>query len=46
MKLNKTSIERIAYEGAKNPRHIVWDEAQPGFGCRVYPTGMKAVVFS
>jgi hypothetical protein len=46
MKLNKSTIERIVYEGANNTKHIVWDETLPGFGCRVYPSGKKAFVFS
>jgi hypothetical protein len=46
MKLNKSTIERIVYEGANNTKHIVWDETLPGFGCRIYPSGKKAFVFS
>lgn len=46
MKLNKTTIDRLEYEGNNNEKHIVWDDALPSFGCRVYPSGKKAFVFA
>ena len=46
MRLNKTTIDRIKYEGTNNKKHIVWDDALPSFGCRIYPSGKKAFVFA
>jgi integrase len=46
MRLNKTTIDRIKYEGSNNKKHIVWDDALPSFGCRIYPSGKKAFVFA
>lgn len=44
VKLTKTVIDRLKYEGNGNERHILWDSVIPGFGVRVYPSGKKAFV--
>ncbi len=51
MKLTKTRIDAIRYEGVKfekggMSRDVRWDDAVAGFGLRVYPSGRKAFVLS
>src|SRR5262245_8906053 len=43
-KLTKTLIDRLTYQGQDNARCVVWDDALPGFGVRVYPSGRKAFI--
>lgn len=46
MKLTKRLIDTLTYEGDGRSRMVVWDDALPGFGVRVYPTDRKAFVLS
>jgi hypothetical protein len=46
MKLTKKYIDSLKYAGSGNSRHIVWDDAISGFGCRIYPSGKKSFVLS
>jgi integrase len=46
MKLTKRVIDAMEYEGKDNSRDVRWDDAVPGFGVRIYPTGRKAFVVS
>ncbi|MCB1773856.1 MAG: site-specific integrase [Gammaproteobacteria bacterium] len=46
MKLTKRLIDSLAYDGDGKSRSVHWDDALPGFGIRVYPTGRKAFVLS
>ena len=51
MKLTKKAIDGFQYEGVlhKNDRwsrDVRWDNALPGFGIRIYPTGQKSFVLS
>jgi integrase len=46
MRLNKSTIERAKYEGDGASRDARWDDAVPGFGVRIYPSGRKAFVLS
>ncbi|WP_119458533.1 site-specific integrase [Rhodospirillaceae bacterium SYSU D60014] len=46
MKLTKSRIQALAYEGDGKSRDVRWDDTQPGFGVRVYPSGRKAFVLS
>ncbi len=46
MKLTKRAIDAMQYGGDGNARDVRWDDALPGFGVRVYPTGKKAFVLS
>ena len=43
MKLTKRAIDSFRYNGGWDVR---WDDAVPGFGIRIYPTGKKAFVLS
>lgn len=43
-KLTKSLIDGLKYDGDGSSAHIVWDEALPGFGVRVYPTSKKSFV--
>ena len=42
MKLTKTTIDRLTYQGNNNKPHIVFDDEVPGFAVRVYPSGSKS----
>ncbi|MBF0263439.1 MAG: tyrosine-type recombinase/integrase [Magnetococcales bacterium] len=46
MKLTQSAIDSFIYEGADNSRDVRWDDAIPGFGIRIYPSGKKAFVIS
>ena len=46
MKLTKRSIDSFQYQGDGQSRDVRWDDAMPGFGVRVYPSGRKAFVLS
>ena len=46
MKLTKKCIDDLEYSGSNNSRHIAWDDAITGFGCRIYPSGKKTFIFS
>lgn len=46
MKLTKTKIDRLKYDGDGNSRHVEWDDQEPGFGVRLYPGGQKSFVLS
>jgi integrase len=46
MRLTKAIIERVKYEGNGTGRDVRWDDAVPGFGLRIYPSGRKAFVLS
>ncbi|MBZ0252679.1 MAG: tyrosine-type recombinase/integrase [Candidatus Methylomirabilis sp.] len=41
MKLTKSAIDGLAYRGGQDVR---WDDALPGFGVRVFPSGARAFV--
>lgn len=45
-KLTKARIGALKYDGDGQSRCVRWDDAMPGFGVRVYPTGKKAFVLS
>jgi len=44
MRLTKRDCEAARYGRNDNRRVVLWDEAIPGFGLRVYPSGKKAFV--
>jgi hypothetical protein len=46
MRLTKAIIERAKYRGDGTSRDVRWDDAVPGFGVRIYPSGRKAFVLS
>ena len=46
MKLTKRSIDTFTYQGDGQSRDVRWDDAMPGFGVRIYPSGRKAFVLS
>ena len=46
MRLTKSTIERAKYEGSDGSRDVRWDDAMPGFGVRIYPSGRRAFVLS
>ncbi len=45
-KLTKRYIDGVRYEGDGSSRVVRWDDAMPGFGLRVYPSGRKSFVLS
>lgn len=44
MKLTKTVADGATYQGNGQSRCVLWDDALPGFGLRVYPSGKKSFV--
>lgn len=46
MKLTKSAIDRLRFEGTGNAQDIRWDTALPGFGLRLYPSGKKTFVLA
>ena len=46
MKLTKRSIDAFKYRGDGTSRDVRWNDAMPGFGVRIYPSGRKAFVLS
>ncbi len=54
MKLTKSRIDGFKYEGERKivrgrqifNRDVRWDDAAPGFGLRIYPTGRRSFVLS
>ncbi len=46
MKLTKSRIDRLQYAKVGNKQDIRWDDALPGFGVRVYPSGKIAFVIT
>ncbi|MGD2134087.1 MAG: site-specific integrase [Maricaulaceae bacterium] len=44
IRLTKTIIGHLKYDGDGSSACIYWDETTPGFGVRVYPTGRKSFV--
>ncbi|MDB2438661.1 tyrosine-type recombinase/integrase [Hellea sp.] len=41
-KLSKSIVDKAK---ATNTEYLIWDEGVPGFGLRVYPSGVKSYVF-
>jgi len=46
MKLTKPIVDGLRYGKTGNKQDIRWDDAIPGFGVRVYPSGKKSFVLS
>ncbi len=46
MHITKRLIDSFVYEGKGGSRDVRWDDRMPGFGVRIYPSGMKSFVLS
>ena len=46
MHITKRLIDSFVYEGKDGSRDVRWDDRMPGFGVRIYPSGMKSFVLS
>lgn len=46
MKLTKPFVDNLHYGKTDNKQDIRWDDAIPGFGVRVYPSGKKSFVLA
>ena len=44
MRLTKTVVDAARYKGDGKSQDIRWDDAEPGFGLRVYPSRAKSFV--
>ena len=42
MKLTKTVVDAARYQGDGQSQDIRWDDTEPGFGLRIYPSGAKS----
>ena len=46
MRLTKSKIDALKYAGKDGSRDVRWDDAMPGFGLRINPSGRKTFVLS
>ena len=46
MHITKRQIDSFVYAGKNGSRDVRWDDRLPGFGVRIYPSGVKSFVLS